>query len=366
MTEPPRCSRCADLDWHEGELQRQAARAVMAEKKLTEALASLRERTAEREALINRVSKLEEQLAKINDIRNSIIGTQKLDWSEHVYPLVAALNAAGVVGMPYPEARENHGTLLERAAAAERERDEARAALEESEHAMHMRIRAGYDQTVTDSWRAALAKVEAERDEARAQLAALREAWTRYDRSCGVRQMQDPDARIAWDRAISDTAAAAEAHERRVRAEALREAADAIEARGEATRHPWMLGPSKHNPDGTVLTEAGAARCDEARWLRSRADEMTTTDEIAVGGCYQWAGDPGARCAVRVVARKEGLVAWAYVGESVDESRPLWVSEERWHSYGAVRVPDPTPAIADEPEPLAETARCEAREKPAG
>jgi hypothetical protein len=55
---------------------------------------------------------------------------------------------------------------------ATRERDEARARLEETEHAMHMRIRAGYDACVADAWRAKVASVERERDEARAQLAA--------------------------------------------------------------------------------------------------------------------------------------------------------------------------------------------------
>lgn len=55
---------------------------------------------------------------------------------------------------------------------AERVR-ELEAAQEETEHAMHMRIRAGYDKTVADAWRAAQAKVEAKA----ARLAeALREA----------------------------------------------------------------------------------------------------------------------------------------------------------------------------------------------
>lgn len=58
-------------------------------------------------------------LTKINDVRNSIVGAQTMNWSEHVYPLVAALEAAGVAGMPYPEARENVGTLIERATSAE-------------------------------------------------------------------------------------------------------------------------------------------------------------------------------------------------------------------------------------------------------
>lgn len=41
---------------------------------------------------------------------------------------------------------------------------------EETEHAMHMRIRAGYDKTIADSWRAKVAEVERERDEARAEV----------------------------------------------------------------------------------------------------------------------------------------------------------------------------------------------------
>lgn len=52
-------------------------------------------------------------LAKINDIRNSIVGTQQINWSEHIYPLVAALNEAGLKGLPYPEARANMGTVIE-------------------------------------------------------------------------------------------------------------------------------------------------------------------------------------------------------------------------------------------------------------
>jgi hypothetical protein len=54
-------------------------------------------------------------IEKINDIRNSIVGLQKLNWSEHIYPLVAALNEAGMVGMEYPEARGHFVSLLERA-----------------------------------------------------------------------------------------------------------------------------------------------------------------------------------------------------------------------------------------------------------
>lgn len=67
-------------------------------------------------------------------------------------------------------------TAAERAAVLIRElRDQVAdltAAQEESEHQMHMRIRSGYDKTIADSWRAALAKVERERDALRLVYAA--------------------------------------------------------------------------------------------------------------------------------------------------------------------------------------------------
>jgi hypothetical protein len=71
-------------------------------------------------------------LVKIDAIRNSIIGCQSVNWSEHVYPLVAALGEAGFEGQEYEDARKNVGTLIERTNAAEarsetllKERDEA-------------------------------------------------------------------------------------------------------------------------------------------------------------------------------------------------------------------------------------------------
>jgi hypothetical protein len=74
---------------------------------------------SEVKALIAEVRALREALGSINVIRNSIIGLQTLNWSEHVYPLVAALDAAGFEGMDYPEAREFFGTMLGRCNAAE-------------------------------------------------------------------------------------------------------------------------------------------------------------------------------------------------------------------------------------------------------
>lgn len=75
----------------------------------------------------------ENALLSINEIRNSIIGTQTMNWSEHVYPLVEALNGAGFEGMPYDEARGKFGTMLERTRKAESERDALAAKLAEAE-----------------------------------------------------------------------------------------------------------------------------------------------------------------------------------------------------------------------------------------
>lgn len=50
-----------------------------------------------------------------------------------------------------------------------------RSALDEREGDMHMRIRADYDRTVADLWRAKVAEVEAERDALRADLARISE-----------------------------------------------------------------------------------------------------------------------------------------------------------------------------------------------
>ena len=82
---------------------------------------------------VARAEKFESALQKINVIRNSIIAFQSCNFSEHVYPLVAALNEAGFTGMDYPEARANFGTLLERTNAAEARAEKAERELAEAE-----------------------------------------------------------------------------------------------------------------------------------------------------------------------------------------------------------------------------------------
>lgn len=71
-------------------------------------------------ALLDEIERLRAFGEKVNVIRNSIIGLQKINWSEHIYPLVAALEAAGFPGEDYDTARARIGTLLERTRVAER------------------------------------------------------------------------------------------------------------------------------------------------------------------------------------------------------------------------------------------------------
>jgi hypothetical protein len=81
------------------------------------------------ESMLGEIDALREALGKINDIRDSIIGLQKINWSEHIYPLVAALDAAGFEGMDYDEARPRFASLIDRLNAAEGDVAKLREAL---------------------------------------------------------------------------------------------------------------------------------------------------------------------------------------------------------------------------------------------
>lgn len=108
--------------------------ATFEEQRLFEECSELRARLTtankEIEKLQAELAKARAALEKINTIRSSIVGSQALNWSEHIYPLVEALNEAGFVGMPYPRARENFGTLIERCSKAEAENKTLRSRLE--------------------------------------------------------------------------------------------------------------------------------------------------------------------------------------------------------------------------------------------
>lgn len=83
------------------------------------------------------VDKLRAALTKVSAIRDSIVGRQGFNWSEHAYPLVAALGEVGFKGAGYEIAKKNLGTLIEQIEAAEAdvarltaERDEANCTVE--------------------------------------------------------------------------------------------------------------------------------------------------------------------------------------------------------------------------------------------
>ncbi len=57
-------------------------------------------------------ARLREALEKIDAIRNSIIGFQTVGWSDHIYPMVAALEEAGFEGKGYDKMRTEIRTML--------------------------------------------------------------------------------------------------------------------------------------------------------------------------------------------------------------------------------------------------------------
>jgi DNA repair exonuclease SbcCD ATPase subunit len=126
-------------------------------RQLREAIASAiraeRERVAELETEVKR---LKLALEKINTIRNSIIAFQAINWSEHIYQLVAALNEAGLEGMNYPEALAYFGSMLERTKNAESESRQLKERIAELEEELTMMIEVcdglSSQQAMDDPW----------------------------------------------------------------------------------------------------------------------------------------------------------------------------------------------------------------------
>lgn len=93
-----------------------------------------------------------------------------------------------------------------------RQRDEALDRLNEREADMHARIRAGYDATIADAWRAKVAEVEAERDKAQAavidaavvhaDLVRQRDEWARQCAMASEAQADALNAAARWRRLL--------------------------------------------------------------------------------------------------------------------------------------------------------------------
>lgn len=73
--------------------------------------------------LERRNAELRAALMKIDAVRNSIVGRQSVNWSEHIYPLVAALNEAGFGSEGYAAARAKAETEAATRQAVVDERD---------------------------------------------------------------------------------------------------------------------------------------------------------------------------------------------------------------------------------------------------
>lgn len=144
-------------------------------------------------------------LDAINGIRNSIIGTQSVNWSEHIYPLVAALDGAGLPGASYPEARENLGTLIERMAKLEATNEQLRqwiAQHQEESVAVQRALKDATDATGTTSMHGQGRELLAARRIAalEADVSAAHERWTtgRDAALARVRELEaERDAAIA-------------------------------------------------------------------------------------------------------------------------------------------------------------------------
>jgi cell division protein ZapA (FtsZ GTPase activity inhibitor) len=118
-----------------------------------------------------------EQLTQERDEARAEIEHWKGAAKEHAENHAAAVEA-------FHDATRLRSEIQQARIAAEIERDEARAeverlkeALEDAAGDMHQRIRAGYDKTIADCWRAKVAEVEKQRDDAyRRGAEAMREA----------------------------------------------------------------------------------------------------------------------------------------------------------------------------------------------
>jgi len=74
--------------------------------------------------LLGEVRRQHDALSAINDIRNSIVGYQSVNWSAHIYPLVKILNEVGIDGQGYEEAQKEAETQLQLIEKLEKQRDE--------------------------------------------------------------------------------------------------------------------------------------------------------------------------------------------------------------------------------------------------
>lgn len=140
---------------------------------------------------------------------------------------------------------------------------------EETEHAMHMRIRAGYDKTIADSWRAKVAEVEKERDEARAEIEFLR--------GVGCNELDGTDvrgpcgaclkcARRERDEARAMVGLLKDTNESDLRM--LRATEAALDLTAVETEDLKRKAAAAYKRGAEAMQEAAAKACEAASWKR--------------------------------------------------------------------------------------------------
>lgn len=120
------CCSGEPVDWRaraltaEGQVERltkERYEALAGETSANEAVSELLDAV---ERLTRERDEARKALSEIREVMDCVVGTQSVNWSAHVYPIIASLSRAGYDGAGYEEARDMARTLIA-------ERDEARA-----------------------------------------------------------------------------------------------------------------------------------------------------------------------------------------------------------------------------------------------
>jgi hypothetical protein len=213
-------------------------------------------------------------------------------------------------------------------ARVERERDEAKAeverlneVLEDAVGDMHMRIRAGYDKTIADTWRAKVAEVEKERDEARAEVEFLR--------GVGCNELDGTDVRGPCGACLK--CARRERDEARARCEKLRELAD-IAAAEQGLAQRRMLEAQQERDEARAV--AGLLRDmseSDIRMLRATeaALDLTAVENEDLKRKAAAAFKRGAEAMREAAAKACEAASWKRPDECADDIRDLKIPEDK-------------------------------------
>jgi hypothetical protein len=170
----------------------------------------------------------------------------------------------GAASTQYHVMRNDYEPLCQERNALQAEVERLRVALDEREGDVHLRVRAGYDKAVADAWRAKVAEIERERDDAQAAAKAYK---------------RDFDAELAGNQALRDKLGARKDetmfafHERLVREhdEALEELSSLEDYIRE--KLPYVYDDGEDPPDEASASECVDYAAKELAVFRRERDE---------------------------------------------------------------------------------------------